>query len=62
MTTIAQPPASPLLRALAAALRRVADHMERPTSRCLPLEPLAPVDCADDLIRERRHEVFTRYY
>ena len=62
MTTFAQPSPSPVLRALAATLRRGAAHMERPASRCLPLEPLAPVDCADERIRERRHQVFTRYY
>ena len=60
MAILVQPSPSPLLRALAAALLGLADRLERRAS--LPLEPLRMVDCADEHIRERRHQVFTRYY
>lgn len=62
MTAIAQDWASHLLRALATLLQRFADRIEAPAMRCLPLEPLRIADCADERIRERRHQVFVRYY
>jgi hypothetical protein len=60
MARLIQASPSPLLRAVAEALLRLADRMERPA--CLPLEPLLAIDCADERVRERRHQVFTRYY
>ena len=62
VTAIAQDWASHLLRALAMRLQRFADRIEAPALPCLPLEPLRIVDCADERIRERRHQVFLRYY
>jgi hypothetical protein len=62
MAAFVQPSPSPLLRAAAVALRRLADRLERAPVRCLPLEPLFPAECADERIDERRHQVFTRDY
>lgn len=50
------------LRSLAGLLHRVADFLERPAARCLPLEPLRIPADVDERISERRHQLFVRYY
>ena len=62
MAAIAQDWACHLLRACATLLQGFADRIEAPAMRSLPLEPLRVVDCADERIRERRNQVFLRYY
>jgi hypothetical protein len=50
------------LRSAAAVLQRVADFLDPPASRCLPLEPVKPSFDVDERMSERRHQLFVRYY
>ena len=50
------------LRALAALLHRAADFLEPHSAPSLPLEPVRRAPDVDETIRERRHQLFTRYY
>jgi hypothetical protein len=50
------------LRSAASALHRVADFLERPATRCLPLEPVKASLDVDERMSERRHQLFVRYY
>lgn len=54
--------AAGLLRSVAGILHRAADFLEHSKVRCLPLEPVKIACHADERIRERRHELFVRYY
>jgi hypothetical protein len=55
-------PAATVLRGIGRWLERAADALERPAQRRLPLEPVHPAYDIDEAMRERRHQLFTRYY
>ncbi len=62
MATIVQDGTSRLVRGLAAAVQRFAERLERPAMPSRALEPRKPSEDADERIRERRHQIFVRYY
>jgi hypothetical protein len=53
-----------ILRALASALDRWADHLARPRTAYLPFEALhsASRDLAEERMCDLRHRILTRYY
>ncbi|HUI99607.1 MAG TPA: hypothetical protein VLY46_05185 [Usitatibacter sp.] len=62
MAAIVQDRTCRLVRAVAEALHRFADRLERAALSPRALEPLKPSDDVDERIHESRHRLFVRYY